>query len=110
MHIDIKIANRSLENVSHFRYLGTIVTNQNLIQEEIKRRMNCRNACYQSLQNLLYSHLLSRNAKIRIYRTIILSVVLYKCEIWPLTLREEELRPREFENKMMFTPRRDEVT
>jgi hypothetical protein len=43
---NIKIANRSFENVSQFKYLRTIVTNQNLIQEEIKRRLNSGNACY----------------------------------------------------------------
>jgi hypothetical protein len=54
---DIKIANRSFENVSQFKYLGTTVTNQNLIQEEIKRRLNSGNACYHSVQNLLSSRL-----------------------------------------------------
>jgi hypothetical protein len=49
---DIKIANRSFENVSQLRYLGTTVTNQNLIQEEIKRRLNSGNACYHSVQSL----------------------------------------------------------
>jgi hypothetical protein len=49
---EIKIGNRSFENVSQFRYLGTTVTNQNLIQEEIKRRLNSGNACYHSVQNL----------------------------------------------------------
>jgi hypothetical protein len=58
---DIKIANRSFENVSHVKYLGTTVTTQNLIQEEIKRRLNSGNACYHSVQNLLLSHLLSEN-------------------------------------------------
>jgi hypothetical protein len=43
---DIKTVNRCFENVAQFRYLGTTVTNQNLIQEEIKRRVNSRNACY----------------------------------------------------------------
>jgi hypothetical protein len=76
---DIKIANRSFENVSQFRYLGTTVANQNLIQEEIKRRLNSGNACYHSVQNLL-SFRLSKNLKIRIYKTIILPVVLYECE------------------------------
>jgi hypothetical protein len=70
----IKIANRSFENVAQFRYLATTVTNQNLIQEEIKRRLNSGNACYHSVQKLLSSHLF-KNVKIRIYKTIILPVV-----------------------------------
>jgi hypothetical protein len=57
---DIKIANRSFENVSQFKYLGTAVTTQNLIKEEIKRRLNSGNACYHSVQNLLSSRLLSK--------------------------------------------------
>jgi hypothetical protein len=61
---DIKIAIRLLANVSQFRYLGMTVTNQNLIQEEIKRRLNSGNACYHSVQNLLPSRLLSKNLKI----------------------------------------------
>jgi hypothetical protein len=73
---DIKIANRSFENVSQFKYLGTTVTNQILIQEEIKRRLNSGNACYHSVQNLLSSRLLSKNLNIKIYKTIILPVVL----------------------------------
>jgi hypothetical protein len=84
---DIKVANRSFENVSQFKYLGTTVTNQNLIQEEIKRRLISGNACYHSVQSLLFSCLLSKNLKIRIYKTIILPVVLNGCETWSLTLR-----------------------
>jgi hypothetical protein len=76
--------------VAKFRYLGTTITNQNLIQEEIKRRLNSGNAGYHSFQNLLSSRLLSKNIKIRIYRTLILPVVLYGCETWSLTLREEQ--------------------
>jgi hypothetical protein len=45
---DIKIANRSFGNVSQFKYLGTTVTNQNLIEDEIKRRLNSGDACYRS--------------------------------------------------------------
>jgi hypothetical protein len=64
------------------------------------------------VQNLLSSSLLSKNVKIKIYRTIILPVVLYGCESWSLTLREE-CRLRVFENKVLrkiFEPKRDEVT
>jgi hypothetical protein len=64
---DTKIGNRSFENVSQFKYLGTTATNQNLIQEEIKMTVNSGNACYHSVQNLLSSRLLSKNVKVRIY-------------------------------------------
>jgi hypothetical protein len=59
---DIKIANRCFKNVTWFRYLVTTVTNQNLIQEEIKRRLNLGNACYHSVQKLLSSCLLSHSS------------------------------------------------
>jgi hypothetical protein len=98
---DLKLANRSFENVSQFKYLGTTVTNQYLIQEESKTILNTGNACYHSVQNLLSSRLLSKNLKIRIYKTIIFPVVLYGCETWFLTLREE-LRLRVFENEVLF--------
>jgi hypothetical protein len=56
----IKIANRSFGNVSQFKYLGIKVANQNLIQQEIKRRLSLGNACYHSVQSLLSSRLLSK--------------------------------------------------
>jgi hypothetical protein len=83
-----------------------------LIQEEIKRRSNSGNAYYYSVQNLLSSRLLSKNLKSRIFKTIILPVVLYGCETWSLTLRKE-IRLRVFENRVLrsiFGPKRDEVT
>ena len=67
---------------------------------------------YHSVQNLLSSRLLSKNLKIKIYRTIILPVVLYGCETWSLPLREER-KLKVFENMVLrriFGPRRDEVT
>jgi len=64
------------------------------------------------MQNLLSSRLLFKNLNIKIYRTIILPVVLYGCENWSLILREER-KLRMFENMVLrgiFGPRRDEVT
>jgi acyl-coenzyme A synthetase/AMP-(fatty) acid ligase len=82
------------------------------IQEEIKSRLRSGNTCYYSVQKLLFSRLLSKNLKIKMYRNIILHVVLYGCETWSLTLLEER-KLRVFENKVLrriFGPRRDEVT
>jgi hypothetical protein len=108
----IKIDKSSFERVQEFKYLGTTLTDQNYIKEEIKSRLKLGNACCHSVQNILSSSLLSKNLKIKIYRTIILCAVLYGCEIWSLTLREEH-RLRVFENRVLrriFGARRDEVT
>jgi hypothetical protein len=88
------------------------VTNQNLIQEKIKRRLNSGNACYHSVQNLLSSRLLSKNVKVKLYKTIILLVVLYGCETWSLTIREEH-KLRVPENRVLrriFGSKMDGVT
>jgi hypothetical protein len=71
----IKIANRSFEDLAKCEYLGPILTDKNCFREEIKSRLNSENACYHSVQSLLSSHLLSRNVKVKIYKTIILPVV-----------------------------------
>jgi len=108
----MKIDNSSIEGVEEFKYFGTTLTYQNSIQEEIKSRLELGNACYYSVQKLLSSRLLSKNLKIKIYRTIILPIVLYGCETWSLTFREDG-RLRVFENRVLrrvFGPERDEVT
>ena len=97
--------------MAHSMYILTL-TNKNSIQEEIKSRLKVGSACYYPVQNLLSSSLLSKKLKIKIYRTIILPVVLYGCETWSLKLREER-RLRVFENRVLrrvFGPKRDEVT
>jgi hypothetical protein len=103
----ITIAKRSFEDVEKFKYLGTTLTEQNCMQS----RLNSGNACYLSVQNLSSSRLLSRNVKVKIYKTIILPVVLYGCKTWSLTLREEH-RLTAFENRVLrriFGPKRNEV-
>ena len=85
----MRIDNSTCERVDEFKYLGTTLTNQNSIPEEIKSRFRLGNACYHSVQNILSSRMLSKNLKIKIYRTIILPVVLYGCETWSLILRVE---------------------
>ena len=95
----MKIDNSSIKKVEEFKYLGTTLTNQKSIQEEIKSRLKLGNAYY-LMQNLLSSRLLSKNLRIKIYRTIILPIVLYGCETWSLTSREEH-RMRVFENMVL---------
>jgi hypothetical protein len=89
-NLDIKIANRLFENVSQFKYLRTTVTNQNMIQEEIKRRLSSGNA---SVQSLLSSRLLSKNLK----NENIVQDSNFACGfVWVL--------------RRIFGPKRDEIT
>ena len=104
----MKTDNSSIERVEEFKYLGTISTNQNSIEGEIKSRLKSGNACYHLVQNLLSSSLLSKNLKIKKYITIILPVVSETCS---LTLREEH-RLSVFENRVLgrtFGPKRNKV-
>jgi hypothetical protein len=107
---NIRVANESFENVEKFVYFLTTVTNQNDILNEISSRLNSINTCSYSVQNLLSSRLISKYLKIKIYKIVILPVVLCGCEIWSLTLREER-RLRIFENRVLrniFGPKRKE--
>jgi hypothetical protein len=81
------------------------------MHEQIKRRLNSGNACYHLVQSLLSSCLLSKDIKVKIYKTIILPFVLYGCETWSLTVREEHTL-RVFENRMLRISgsKRDEAT
>jgi len=86
--------------VKEFKYVVTTLKNQNYIHEEIKSRLNSGNTCYHLVQNLLSSSLLFKYTKIMIQRTILLPVVLYGCETWSLTFREE-LRAKVCMNRVL---------
>ena len=92
--------------------METSLINQNSIHQEIKNGLKSGNACCHSVQNVLPSSLLSKNINIKIHRTIILRVVLYGCDSWSLTSREER-RLRVSENRLLrriFGSKRNEVT
>ncbi|KAJ4442558.1 hypothetical protein ANN_04145 [Periplaneta americana] len=104
---NIKFGNLFLEELEKFKYLGATVTNINDTREEIKHRINMENACY-----CCFIKSAVKNLKVRIYKTVILPVVLYGRETWILTLSEEQ-RLRVFKNNVLrkiFGAKRDEVT
>jgi len=108
----INIYNSSFERVDEFKYLGTTSTNQNPMQDEMKCTLKSGNVFYHSVLNIFPSSFLTKNIKIKPYSTIILPVVLYGCEIWPLKLREGP-RLRWCENRVLrriFGPKRDKTT
>jgi hypothetical protein len=108
----LTVAGKSFERVKEFAYLGALITDRNYIKSELKRRTRSGNACYYSVQKLLATRLLSKKAKLIIYRSIILPVALYGCETWTLT-REYENWFRVFENKVLrriHGPKRDDHT
>jgi hypothetical protein len=86
---NLLITNKSFENVSNFKYIGTRVINQSSTHEEIKSRINSENCCCYCVQSILSSRLLCKHLKIKIYKTIILPVDLYGYETWSLTLRDD---------------------
>ena len=87
-----------MKKMKTFKYLGSLVRNQNSIQDEIKFRLKAGNPYFYSAQTLLA--LLSKNLKIKIYKAIILPVLLHGCEAWSLALRKE-CRLRVFENGIL---------
>ena len=98
--------------MEEFKYLGKTLTNQNSNQEEIKSRVQSGNGCYHSVHNRLSSSVLSKIIKFKIYRSLVFPVVLYGCETWSFTLREER-RLKIYENRVLrriYGSKRDDVT
>jgi hypothetical protein len=90
----------------------TVTVNKQAQSLEFQSNSSHRSGRIVNPRCLLSSRLLSRNVKFKIYKTIILSVVLYGSETWSLTLRVEH-KPRLFENRVLrriFGPKRDAVT
>jgi len=80
----IDITQTHLEQVKSFKYLGSTVNGNNSIEEEIKRRVSLGNKALYANQGLLKSKLLTKNSKLRMYRTLVRPVVTYACETWVL--------------------------
>jgi len=81
------ISNSFFYRMEQFKYLVITLTNLSSTPEEIKNRLKKGNACCHSVQNIMSSSLVSKILKIKIYRGIILPIVLYGCETWSLTLK-----------------------
>jgi hypothetical protein len=95
----IRINNSNTERVNQFKYLGSVITNNNNnISSGISHRINVGNTSYYGLRNILRSRLLNKDTKCKIYKTLIRPAVLYRCESWTPTIKEEE-KLNEFERK-----------
>ena len=106
----IKIGSNFYEKVKTFKYLGSLLKNQNYIQQEKKNRIKAGNSCCYSVQHSCLLYVSLRIRKMKIYETIILPIVLNDCETWSLTLKEEcRLRVFKYRNlRRIFRPKRDE--
>lgn len=88
---NITIGDHNFEVVTNFTYLGSLVNSENIISEEIKRRIMLANKCYFGLSKHLRSRSLTWKTKIMIYKTLILPVLTYGSETWTLSKSDENL-------------------
>ncbi|KAI5646743.1 hypothetical protein NE865_00998 [Phthorimaea operculella] len=86
---DLHVGGTVYKGVAKFKYLGCTVTDMNTREEEIDIRIQNALRCSAALHKVLVSKLLSRRTKIRIYKTVIRPILMYGCETWTLTLKEE---------------------
>lgn len=90
------------ERVSDFKYLGTVINDQNKLKAEINNRIKSANKCFFGLKKQLRSRLISRRTKVRLYKTLILPVLLYASETWTLNL-DTQRALEAFERKVLRT-------
>lgn len=95
---DLAVGNTIYKGVAKFRYLGCTVTDTNDREDEIEIRAQNTLRCSAALHSVLASKLLSRRTKIGIYKTVIRPILMYGCEAWTLTQKEE--------NKLLVTERK----
>jgi hypothetical protein len=79
---DLRVEGVVFEEVTTFKYLGSLITKKNEIGEEIKTRIAAGNRCYYGL-HLFRSRTVSRIVKIKIYKTILKPIVMFGCEAGP---------------------------
>jgi hypothetical protein len=82
VHTHLEVGAYKFNRVQKFKYLCSLLTQNNEIQEEIKARIHAGNKCYFGLNKLFKSRMLSKSLKIQLYRTLIRPVVMYGCETW----------------------------
>jgi hypothetical protein len=82
---DITLNGQTFEDVDNFKYLGALMISQNEVETDIKEKIAAGNRCYRSFGKIFGTRYLSKNKKIRIYKTIIRPVVLYGSETWAIT-------------------------
>lgn len=97
---DLVIGHHTIEKVNSFDYLGSNVNSSNKLAEEIERRIAAGNRCLFALAKVFGSKVLQRNAKIRVYKTLLRPIVLYGAEAWTLT-QAEEMKLKVFERKVL---------
>jgi hypothetical protein len=84
-NIDIELNGQMFERVDNFKYLGTLFTSQNETEIDIKYKIATGNSCFRAFNKMLGTRYLSKNMKIRTYKTIIRPIILYSSKIWTVT-------------------------
>lgn len=101
-NIPFCINGHAFERVNEFKYLGTIINDQNKLRAEINTRIKSANKCFFALKKQFRSKFISRKTKLRVYKTLILPVLLYGSETWTLNL-DIQRSLETFERKILRT-------